>query len=74
MKSVLECTKWIPLFGGMENIPTQKVCLCTYVGGSIRQIVVYCDKCMSKTYLVLLKHIHLVHVHQLSHHWKVAIE
>ena len=31
MNSVLECTKWIPLFGGMENIPTQKVCLCMQV-------------------------------------------
>ena len=48
--------------------------LSVYVGGSIGQIVVYCDKCMSKTYLVLLKQIHLVLVHQLSHHWQVTFE
>ena len=35
MNFVLECTKWIPLFGGMENIYTNTKGLSVYVGGSI---------------------------------------
>ena len=46
--------------------------LSVYVGGSVWQIVVYCDKCMSRMYLVFLKQIDLVLVHQLSHHRQVT--